>query len=360
MRDALRRFWPTTTDGACMVSVGSDYGVVSLHGKRQYVDPSLALIRDYFPCCEPPSDWDIGVCTSQQAISYITSLPQSLECGTVTQVHHMSDPTEGDFTVMFDTNDRRILFVAQPDSRQAEMILARAVRTIVYKEMRERGYFFLHAACVAKERTGVAILGQRHVGKTTTLINLVANGWDFVSNDKIALSINDRQLIADGFPVSAGIRAGTIEALVDVFASPEGREISQRPVGAGGRLRVPPRDIAALGPGSICTQCEIRALIVPVLDNTLTTPKFEQIDTVTSASFIERNQLSKLVELSSTLACLIYAGRPDRFMAFGLQTSISPVQISRSVPMYILRQGTQSNHLVSHSISQLLFQQTDT
>lgn len=69
------------------------------------------------------------------------------------------------------------------------------------------GYFVLHSSCVEKNNKAVAFSGKKGAGKTQTLINLLQSGYHMVTNDKLALRLdNDGKIICVGFPTSVGIR----------------------------------------------------------------------------------------------------------------------------------------------------------
>lgn len=69
------------------------------------------------------------------------------------------------------------------------------------------GYYFLHSSCVAKNGKAVAFTGCKGAGKTATMINMIANGYQLVTNDKSAVRLDENgRPIVIGFPTTVGIR----------------------------------------------------------------------------------------------------------------------------------------------------------
>lgn len=72
-------------------------------------------------------------------------------------------------------------------------------------------YFFLHAACVEKNRNAVAIIGDRASGKTTLLNVLMQNDFNFVCNSHLGIKDVNRKIEVIGAPSRVGMRVETLE-----------------------------------------------------------------------------------------------------------------------------------------------------
>lgn len=74
-----------------------------------------------------------------------------------------------------------------------------------------KGKKILHSGCVEYGGNGIAIMGNKFAGKTTTIINLIKDeNFSYVSNDKVVLEISEGSLYATGIPIAMGIRLGTL------------------------------------------------------------------------------------------------------------------------------------------------------
>ena len=63
----------------------------------------------------------------------------------------------------------------------------------------------IHASCVAVEGRGVLILGTSGAGKSALALQMMALGADLVSDDRVALSMQNGQVIADAVPPIYGL-----------------------------------------------------------------------------------------------------------------------------------------------------------
>lgn len=78
-------------------------------------------------------------------------------------------------------------------------------------ELQRKGYVIVHGACVAKDGQCYIISGNKGAGKTTTMLKLLEHGYDFISNDKVAIKKINGEIIACGIPHSMGIIAKDVQ-----------------------------------------------------------------------------------------------------------------------------------------------------
>lgn len=69
-----------------------------------------------------------------------------------------------------------------------------------------KGFFAIHSSCVSKDNEGIAFVAPRNSGKTCSVLNLMNNGYDFVTNDKLAIKGEDEYIEGVGIPQSISIR----------------------------------------------------------------------------------------------------------------------------------------------------------
>lgn len=87
------------------------------------------------------------------------------------------------------------------------LALARLVRNSLSAGLNASGAAYLHAGSVTIAGRGIVIFGDKFVGKTTQICELVARGAAFTSNDRVFLC-PDGQVV--GLPVSVNIRSETL------------------------------------------------------------------------------------------------------------------------------------------------------
>lgn|SRR5574344_442765 len=121
-------------------------------------------------------------------------------------------------------------------------------------ELQKRGYIIVHGACVAKDGQGYIISGNKGAGKTTTLLKMLELGYDFVSNDKVAIKKINGEIVACGIPHSMGIIASDISRFnIDAqYGRYEGPKIYFRVAQIGKALGV-----------NVYNKTNLRAIIFP-------------------------------------------------------------------------------------------------
>ena len=68
------------------------------------------------------------------------------------------------------------------------------------------GYLGVHSSCVEQGGKGVLFVAGRNSGKTICMLNLMNNGFNSVTNDKIALKYDGKQIVGYGIAQSVSIR----------------------------------------------------------------------------------------------------------------------------------------------------------
>lgn len=83
--------------------------------------------------------------------------------------------------------------------------MQRIMCNVFIMEFQRNGYAIIHGACVAKDGNSFIISGSKGSGKTTTLLRLLEQGYDFISNDKVAVKMENGQVVTCGIPHSVGV-----------------------------------------------------------------------------------------------------------------------------------------------------------
>jgi hypothetical protein len=108
---------------------------------------------------------------------------------------------------------RRVL-VSSPGALKARRnTVKRSLRNLMKLLLMEKGWLPFHAAACIWNDTGICILGGKFAGKTSTLVNLLAqDGARLVTNDNLFLRDGGTFLEGCGFPNKAGLRIGALAA----------------------------------------------------------------------------------------------------------------------------------------------------
>jgi hypothetical protein len=149
-------------------------------------------------------------------------------------------------------------------------VLTRPLPTLALMELvRRRGFYPLHAACLARNDSGVLVCGPSGSGKSTLTLALLEQGLDFLGDDLVFLDRSSQELRALGFPDELGLTENVrnvlplVDAAVDLTA----------PTGWP-KARASLRQLAPAA--AVVSSC--RASLLVVLSETATPRAFEEID----------------------------------------------------------------------------------
>lgn len=91
-------------------------------------------------------------------------------------------------------------------------LLTHSFFTIPLAELLKRqGLFMVHAAGLALQGKGLLLAGQSGAGKTTLALALLRAGFDFLGDDTVFLSHDQRGLLAQAFPDETDVMPQTFE-----------------------------------------------------------------------------------------------------------------------------------------------------
>jgi len=116
---------------------------------------------------------------------------------------------------------REVRLIADAGSPYAPVHVVRVIRTVLRLTAAERdpSALFLHAGMVAWRGHGIAVVGNKRSGKTSTVIAATAAGAQFVSNDDLSLhrsaadATDAAGVLGVGWPRSVSIRLDTLAPL---------------------------------------------------------------------------------------------------------------------------------------------------
>ncbi|MET9381011.1 hypothetical protein ABZY09_07935 [Streptomyces sp. NPDC002928] len=115
--------------------------------------------------------------------------------------------------------DRPDLVIAVDEARRDVLVLgSRTVevglqaRVLLRDQLLQRiehraGFRIFHAAAAVRDDRGVAVLGDRNAGKTTTLLALLGAGYDFVTADRLSVGPDGQGVVMAGVPARANVHA---------------------------------------------------------------------------------------------------------------------------------------------------------
>lgn len=130
-----------------------------------------------------------------------------------------------------------------------------------------QGYLLAHAGAVAREGRALAMCGRSGAGKSTVALDLVADGFDFVSNDRLLFKRVGGKVEVQGIPKHPRVNPGTIlsNPVLAHLIDEEERAALRRLTHEELRTLEEKYDVlidGVFGPGRFRMQAELEALVV--------------------------------------------------------------------------------------------------
>lgn len=75
------------------------------------------------------------------------------------------------------------------------------------------GYFAMHAAALYREGQTYVFLGKTNTGKTTFVMSLIANGYQYITDDCVVVDLDTRKIVPYYQPLK--LRKGGIDVLIE-------------------------------------------------------------------------------------------------------------------------------------------------
>jgi hypothetical protein len=141
-----------------------------------------------------------------QSLSHDEEKMDQVDCagGTLVYYHRKK------LFILSDHDFKRVYIIAGQKNKAAVYEPARMIREIVTRSMERKGFFLLHAAAVEKDGQVVLFCGDKSTGKTTMMLGLLSLGYNLISNDKVYIGIENRQVKVYSCPGPVGITLETL------------------------------------------------------------------------------------------------------------------------------------------------------
>ncbi|MGQ0840307.1 hypothetical protein [Actinokineospora sp.] len=128
-----------------------------------------------------------------------------------------SSDYEPDRVLWVDDARRAIAVVGEPSAWRAQQLL-RSVRHLLRWQAYAAGDLLLHGGLVETGGIGVAFVGGKRSGKTSSILSaLLRGGADFISNDDVAITEGTAGLRGYGSPRTINIRTDSLLAVAESF-----------------------------------------------------------------------------------------------------------------------------------------------
>ncbi|WP_199931075.1 hypothetical protein [Streptomyces sp. CB02923] len=274
-----------------------------------------------------------------------------------------SSEYEPDRVLWMDRERLRVAVVGPPSSWRDQQVL-RSVRNLLRWQSYARGDLFVHGGLVGVGGKGIAFLGGKRSGKTSSILSALLNGRaDFVSNDDVVFTGDDTGLTGHGFPRSVNLRT---DALLALAAAHPGLTslltgTSHPTNGFRGRHFTTEALTTEQGevlPGSVWVRCaelaavtgcalrpagELTAVVFPAFDDAAVDPVPQRLEAGEARAALLENVEDRALKYDPFLAQWFPTTHRER------RTELID-RLIREVPCYRLRQNMRHLRTATHAL----------
>lgn len=236
---------------------------------------------------------------------------------------------------VFYNKDLNKLVVYSVAEEHAKDIMRLVREIILYCCTYRNNCSFLHSACVGYNKKAVALLGKKFSGKTTLCLQLLKNGWDYISNDKLILQRVEDGIHCWGLPIAMGVREGTKELFLEYL---QGLKVEE----PDNRLFLYPHEIAERYNTRIINDAPLYLIVLPTYE-----PNANEI----SITKVSKKLLRNLV-YEQYLETLYADLRKTR--GFEPHSDFSVLERVCDIPAYRITTNSHLNDKVSNAVQELL------
>lgn len=127
-------------------------------------------------------------------------------------LYSMPSDGEPDNKMLLNLLEKKII-IDQEECKWMLKYLIRMLRNLLRWQLYTDNYFYLHGGIVESDDVGIAYLGKKKSGKTSSILSILSMGnAKYITNDDITLYIDDK-ISALGWPRAIAVRPDTIDVL---------------------------------------------------------------------------------------------------------------------------------------------------
>ncbi len=200
---------------------------------------------------------------------------------------------EPECNLFINGNDRKIIFIMN-DNNQEWLIqnIHRMIRVLLRMQCIEKGHLFMHGGLVNYRGYGIAFLGGKKAGKTSSILSMLSlMDSVFVSNDDISFFENDNVWMAQGWPRSIVVREDTLEKVCGRKKNTFVHEL-HHPLNSSNKLICfYPDEFVNIFNRKLSSESILSGIIFPSFSNDVNMSYFRQLNEEEAEKFVIENIL---------------------------------------------------------------------
>jgi hypothetical protein len=130
-------------------------------------------------------------------------------------IYNMTSDGEPDNRMLLNLSEKKIIIDQEENIWMIKYVI-RMLRNLLRWQLYTHNYFYLHGGIVEIHNVGIAYLGKKKSGKTSSILSMlsISNDGKYITNDDITLYM-DEHIVKLGWPRAMGVRQDTIDILKD-------------------------------------------------------------------------------------------------------------------------------------------------
>lgn len=188
------------------------------------------------------------------------------------------------------SNKRKTIYITEPNDILMKIYtVSRIIRDMFRAELVRRGGIPIHGGLVKNGQYGIGVIGERKSGKTTTILALLAGGFEYITNDDAIICCDNNAIIGYGSNRSISIRRDTIlfldRKIQDVVALRHSNYLNNTEL-ANEAVFIKPRELNNM---RVCGKVENLIFIFPSFDDLQEKPILLPISNYMIREFLIKN-----------------------------------------------------------------------
>ena len=184
-------------------------------------------------------------------------------------------------------NEKKICYANNfktSSSKDKNSLIVYLIANLFYRFLEIDGYIGLHSSCAEFENKGILFVADRFSGKTNCMLNLVHNGFNYVTNKKIALKKIDNDIIGYGInePISIRLSPSFCRQVQNekyiLLAKERGITIQNKDLLEGNSISISDQELIKMNNVKQSIDAPIKCIIKPVYDSSIKNLKIKEMN----------------------------------------------------------------------------------
>ena len=208
---------------------------------------------------------------------------------------HENRSDSQDVGVLIEESQNSAVVFLEDSGNTSRYLLMRTIRHFIFKMLSKYGFVPVHASAVEVSGSGIAFVGDKRSGKTTSLLSCLRYGRaSFIANDAVFIGGEKGEYILASAPTSVGLRKNTLEAFglgSIVGGEGAGHPDNQFASSLVEKIFVSQDLLCSAFSSGFKTSASLKAMVFPIYDSSVSSPSLVNVSATTHIEDFTNNIL---------------------------------------------------------------------